>query len=247
MLLLSASALARPLDFEPDLSFQQTALAVPACTPGEVVTWEIAGETTGRSYGNDMETGEDIERDYKRRSSSRLQVRCISSAPLQLGVSPSWEDDAGWHGAEFELILVVTSLSEIVLVEVKSAAPMDESTGRSWLSNIQHQLPYIFPPMTRTAPAAAETWDGAWPIDLGPWWDCHGTVTAGADAAPRSYTLAGRCENISYRGTNRLSGSFTRHDGGFGVVSATWQLSSLWEHYMRYTDTEQVITVTRQE
>ncbi|MFT5686619.1 MAG: hypothetical protein ACI8RZ_007575 [Myxococcota bacterium] len=96
-------------------------------------------------------------------------------------------------------------------------------------------------------PGTEHTWDGAWPINLGPWWDCHGTVTAGPDAAPRSYILDGRCENISYQGTNRLSGTFTRLDGDFGVQSATWRLQSVWEHYMLYTDTDQVITVTQLE
>ena len=47
------------------------------------------------------------------------------------------------------------------------------------------------------------------------------------------------------RGSNTLTGTFTRLDGGFGVQGATWTLNSLWEHYMIYNETERVITVNR--
>lgn len=241
MLLLSASALARPMSAPPDLSFKETVLIAPSCTPGTTTTWEIHQEITGSTRGEDIETGEDLSRDIAQTRSNRLTITCLTDSPLTVAITPQWKDGDRWDAAPLSLTYSVPSGAAPVLT-----APTDPDVpGASWRSTITGLLPFIFPPMAASTPEPGATWDGAWPIDLGPWWDCHGAVTAGEKAGMRAYTLAGRCENISYWGTNRLTGTFTRPDGGFGVQEATWSLSSLWEHYMIYTDTDTVVTVTR--
>jgi hypothetical protein len=249
MFLLLAEALARPPHFEPDRSFEQTVLILPTCEPGRTYTWELIGEVTGRAHGEDIQTGEDIDRPIHSRSHSRLSVRCISSSPLTLALRPLLPEGDGWAAAPVELIAEVSAWTAVSFPESDAGSP-EAAARRAWQSTVTGWLPLIFPPIAHDPPTPGATWDGAWPVQLGPWWSCHGAVTAGAGPAgaegrPRDYTLSGRCEEISYRGFTHLSGDFTRHDGGFGVQSARWRLESLWEHYMVYNDTTTTVTVTR--
>ena len=195
-----------------------------------------------------MQTGDDFDSPIHTRSHFRVRIRCLTQAPLTVAITPQWKDGEQWQEAPYSATFSVPAWTAVAFVAVQAGSEEDRAAAERWRHGVPAWLPWIFPPMAATAPAEGQTWDGAWPLDLGPWWDCHGAVTAGGVAEGlREYTLDGRCESISYWGRNRLQGTFSRPDGGFGVQTAAWTVSSLWEHHMVYNDTDWTVSVTRVE
>lgn len=229
---------------EPDLSFKETTLITPRCKPGTTHTWDIAKTVEGRAHGRHVNTGEEVDKPISRQWTRTITMTCIENAPLRVALKMGF----GGEMADFTLQLKVTDWSHFEVTEVSADTAAGRKAAETWKlgANLREPLTWIFPPMAKDNPNAGDAWDGAWPLELGPWWDCHGAVTAGAvQSGLRSYDLKGRCEQISYHGRNHVSGTFTREDGGFGVAKASWKVSSSWEHYYIYNDTEHAVTVTR--
>jgi len=244
--LLALSALARPPGFEPDLSFKETVLIAPKCVPGTHQTWDIKGAIEGRSHGRDRRDGGRIDTPIRLGWERRVSLECLSNSPLKLRMRMSFAgEDAG-----FALLMDMPDWETFTVTEVEAVTDEARKAGETWKlrGNLRDTLAWVFPPMAKDSPKTGESWDGGWALELGPWWDCHGRVEAGAvEGDARAFSLRGRCEQISYNGTNRVSGTFMREDAGFGVVSALWKVDSDWEHYDLHNDTEQLYTVTRVE
>jgi len=250
LLPLTAVSVALALPFpEPDLSFKETVLIPPRCTPGTSATWEIEETVKAQTRGQHINTGEDVDTDTDRTSRWRIHIACTADAPATLAVQYLFPEPGGtWSAPAFTLTVRLEDWNTPVTESVEAASPEAHSNGTAWgmKGNLMRSLVWIFPPMAEDRPAEGAAWDGPWAVEMGPWWDCHGRVTAGArEDTARAYRLAGSCESISYRGANRLSGTFRREDGGFGVTTAAWETTSMWEHYMIYTDVKTTVTVTR--
>jgi hypothetical protein len=243
LLLLTLDAAAVP-NAVPDLSFEDTVLIAPRCEVGASSTWDIEVSVEGRAHGRHVRTGESIDKPIEQAWTRTVTLECVVAEPAELMLRMAF----GTEPAPFALRLRMPDWSTYGVTEVVADTDAGRKAGETWRlrGNLLDTLAWVFPPMAHDAPGDGVMWDGAWPLQLGPWGGCHGEVTAGeVRGRARAYTLNGRCEQISYNGRNGIDGAFTRVDGGFGVSTATWTVRSSWEHYHLHNDTKRIVVVTR--